>query len=576
MLTNYKERSLTFINEWLEKSTRFDDSGMQIKEYEDFIFEFEVDVTYMYKANYEVVQQAGIIKPAQKDVLKESADSFALEIQNTLAFEDENPENAKLLESLITQNPYGFFTQETRLKTNESKIFYTYKCPDCHNGKVTCGSCSGRGKVRCSSCGGAGSHQKSQIVTGFDGKPTTRHYKETCSWCWGSGKVKCSSCGGSGEVNCSTCKGTSFLTEICTVFVNFTPNYELVVLKEDTEEKIIYALEKALLYNLEKYGEIKLLKRELKENGIYEKYNAKVPFARITSVLKDEEVPWLVYGKEIEIFDAGGVLDLLLEQDLLNLETKSKKCLLNPFIALTSRKTLKTFLSSEINEELLKVDAKYRGKSLSQALENKSETTQNLKFEERVLRDKELLNRAFSDDYIDKTLRSMDKITSAICFFSNLKWFFFSFVLILCMKIIDVLDIYLSSKKPFIAHKEAGVSYLNLSHHNTQSFFDFGVYWDVLSFDIFLMFLFMIFAVLATTYRYIYFRLINKSLATWTRAYTINAFRVIAYPFFGVLCIALFFYIAPVSIDANKLVYGLIPLEDVKEFIVYLKTLLGK
>lgn len=348
------------------------------------------------------------------------------------------------------------------------------------------------------------------------------------------------------------------------------PCYKIIFL-EAVEEKIAHALEKTLIYNLANYRELKHLGSDLKTNGMVEMYAAKVPFAKIVSVFKGDSFSWLLYGKDIEIFDTGNILDRLLEQDWQDLQNKAKNCFYNPFIALTSRKTLKTFMKSEINQSLFKIDCECKNKDINESLKNKEASKKNLDIKNRVKRNRELLNRALSYEYIQVSLLSMSKITKAICLFSNLKWFLFSFIVCLSIRILLIFDAYFSAKKPFIAYRDSEIKYLNLSYHNTKSFFDFGIYWDILSFEIRFIFWFvLLFAVCAILYRMLYFRLIDKYLSKWVAAYEINSSKFLAYHICGILLIALFLYYVPIYIDKSQLVYGIISLDNVKSIVKFI------
>jgi len=139
-----------------------------------------------------------------------------------------------------------------------------------------------------------------------------------------------------------------------------------------------------------------------------------MPFARFNSPLPqsqsaDQQIHWIVYGMTPQILDSGHVVELMLKNDLNNLIClTSSGRLLNPLVAMFSRKTVSTFMESEAHQEML--DANRKGQSGDSL--------------------REALNRAFTTHYIDEALTSLKAVMKAIQNWSVVKWSIFSSIII--------------------------------------------------------------------------------------------------------------------------------------------------
>ncbi|MWV61594.1 hypothetical protein DCO58_08730 [Helicobacter saguini] len=590
MLDNYKQDSINTINKWLNEQTRFKNNVLEIEDYKDFIFHFKVYVTYQIVADHITMSYPG---ERSSGIYCSGYADFCYQIKQSEMLEVKNRNTLDKLYNMVQNNKYGFIKNTLKLKSGES-FYYTSPCTSCHNGITTCFSCGGRGRDMCNFCSGLGNLHKTRQATAFDGSSYTESYMERCVHCHGSGYNECSSCHGRGEVTCSTCGGSGVKTEVASISVYAVARWEMT-LHDGVDSDVESALKRVILADLERYGETNLLESSA-DSSVYEEYHASVPFAKILTNFNGNEIKWIVFGKNLQISDAGGVLDLLLEGDLINLAKNARLCYFKPFIAISSKNAIINFMQNSIFETLFKKDSIYGNMSLKSVLNGNVETRPKIKFKdahitERAERDCEILNNAISYEFVKTALDSMYKLTKTICFYSNIKWFLFFLFIAFGVFMYDKLHNFAIAKNTknmsnIYTYKKDDVTYLNKSYLNIfdvdskkdskntkdsrditrlNSLKDFslgillGNMWDALSFHSILIF--VLGAFVAYFYRKFWFKFRAANLDVWLHRYDINKSRYFLFLFFGALIIGLVFYFFPIFITENNYVYGILPLD---------------
>lgn len=600
MLSNYKQDSINTINKWLNEQTRFKNNILDIQSYEDFIFYFKVNVTYQIVAShitmsYPGERSIGFYCSGYADFCYQIKQSEMLEVQNLNTLDQ--------LYNMVKNNKYGFIKDTLKLKNGES-FYYTTSCTSCHNGVTTCFSCGGRGRDMCNFCSGLGNLHKTRVATAFDGSSYNESYMERCVYCHGSGYNECSRCHGRGEVTCNICNGSGVTTEVGSISVYAVATWKMS-LHDGVSSDISSALQRIILADLEKYGETILLESSA-DSSVYEEYHASVPFARILTNFEGNEIKWVVFGKNMQISDAGGILDLLLEDDLTTLADRARFCYFKPFIAISSKNAIINFMQNNIFETLFKKDSIYGNLSLKSVLNGGFETRPKVKFKDihitqRAQRDFEILNNAISLEFIITSLKSMYKLTRAICFYSQIKWFLFFLFLAFGFCVYNVSHNFATAKNDnkmgsIYTYKQDDVTYLNKSYLNIFDIdskntnkkgaknppedskdsknsditrlssikdFSLGIFlgnmWK--SFNFYSILIFVGGSFLAYYYRKFWFKFRAANLDIWLSRFDINRSRYLLFLFLGTAIIGIVFYFFPIFINANDYVYGILPLD---------------
>lgn len=601
MLQEYKQKCKEVVDSFLKNATRFDFGEYTIDDYNEFVCAFKIKIINELDVESSHKTLKGLHKGGDNDFFSKDEQTLKEKIRACFVIEINDINNLNLLKSLIENGGFATFKKDENIKEVESKFYYSYICGNCGGkGEVTCHRCNGKGKVNCYYCGGSGKASCSHcggsgrencsscFGTGAQQKVDSNgSYSQTCwrcsgigrqscSSCSGRGKVTCSSCSGggkevcdicsgSGKVTCKICDGEGCLTDVYTIFLYTKPDYDLI-LQKNTKDFITEALQKTLIYNMDKFGELKRLslKSDEEKRQIEEIYDVNVPFATFKIQLNESESNFILYGKNTQIFDAGGVLDKVLQADLEKLVKGTKLSFLNPFAPFVLAFAIKLFLKSEKNIELLMNDGLHKGKTLQEALDtlepsdNADDTLEN-----RVNKCYELLGRTFSKEYIQTTLQTLKNASSRINFVSKANWFLLAFFLSAFLVIVGRIGIFFSNKKEF-TFKQGEILYLNPSIKNAKEVFDFGNFWELICFMPFISILIVFICVIGfgLLCNKIYWRLVGgKVLSLW-----INLFYGRYKPFFlaksicGYLALCLFFYLCPIYFENGKL-YGFLSKE---------------
>lgn len=406
------------IQHFVERSTRLQPDKLDLNLEEQIDFDYQINLSLDFRVELVKQTQAGSIRSSDSTLVFRDALRYkeALKAETSAVLSRE--ETLREAHAIVLSRHYGELRKETVIYSHPRCLCLTENCTNCRGrGQVNCSSCGGSGKTSCSGCGGSGQVLEQKTVYDHYSKQhrTESHYRG-CYSCSSSGKVRCSPCSGTGDQQCSPCRGTGQITQITKLNSVAIPDYQLIYFREDVQQFIKDGLYKVGIPNLQKFGNIVIAdsKVDFTRNKVNFLYDAEVPFARFSSPLPQAQIPdsvihWIIYGVRPQILDSGHVIELMLKNDLDNLVyAATPKRLLNPFIGIFSRKTVKIFMESEAHQDMLHANS--TGKT------------------GYMLR--EALNRAFSTDYLNEALTSLKSIISALQNWSVIKWMIFSSVII--------------------------------------------------------------------------------------------------------------------------------------------------
>lgn len=554
MNEKFKADCLTAVNDFILNSTRFNVDGISLSNFEAELFSFEV------RAHFTMVWRGftscvvGNANGNSETIYCNSADEFSKNIATHGQIELSRDFILDDLLNLVNTNEYGYIHDDHLLHEYEKKIHYQHSCPNCNGrGTLSCGPCNGSGRVSCSSCGGSGQHYKQRTYyDNYNQTTRTEGYYESCHSCSG-GKVRCSNCNGTGTVTCGNCAGTGRVTDICTIKAFAVPDYQLAFFTEDVPQHTKEALYKAGIHNLGQYGEVKFLEAGAgaANRQVFAKYYLEVPFATFSTQIKQSSVPWVLYGDNPHIFDAGHALEILLEADLESLKAlANSKIKYWPWMSSRIRGPINDFMKSEIHQKLL---------------------DQNIK-ENKVDRLRESLNRAFSTDYIENSLTSLKHLLKIFCRWSSFKWFIAS-LLIVFVTMTQLITVDFKHKNNYSDSNTYGTEPIyipkikDLSHLKSWGSFEHQLYIFKKSIlDLCFVigikpgFCFILLALIGKKYRNWWIkRNGGKSLLTWSMHKKVNKSRWLIYFFSGWACTAILFYFFPPWLSNGGLIYGFMP-----------------
>ncbi|WP_299383592.1 primase-helicase zinc-binding domain-containing protein [Helicobacter sp. UBA3407] len=580
MTQDYKQSCKSVVDEFLKNATRFDFSEYEILDYNEFLYSFKIKVINELDIESKYKILTGLHKGNSGDFFFTDEESLRNKMSIYLKAEINDSKNLDLLKSLIQDGGFATFKKDKNIREIEPKFYYSHICKECDGdgevvcdncgggGKVSCHSCSGSGKKTCNSCNGSGRTRfvfngESRIVScnacGGSGK-------NRCSDCQGSGKNICNVCRGSGDVICEICDGEGHLTDVYTIFLYAKPDYTLI-LQENTQNFIKEALQKTLLYNMDSFGSIKrlTLTSDERTKQIKEVYESAVPFATFSIRLNDSENNFILYGRDAEIFDAGGILDKILQADLNRLVKSAQFTFANPFAPFVFAIPLKMFLKSEKNMDIISHDALHRGKTLQEALDNlEPSDNPHDTLDNRVNKCYELLGRTFSKDYIQTTLQTLPKAISRINRISQVNWFVLAFFVSVFMVILNRVGIFYSSQKSF-TFKDGNILYLNPSIYNANGLFDLNNFINLIAFMPFIWIIFIFVCILGIGIgcNKLYWKFIgSKIFHSWILVFCPRHRNLLLVKSLcGYFALCLFFYLCPMYFKNEKL-YGIFAKEE--------------
>jgi len=251
---------------------------------------------------------------------------------------------------------------------------YQFSCPPCRgHGEVTCPVCSGGRLLDCSSCNGGwrvcgdcgGSCEMDCPACNGRGKLASGascRKRVPCPGCLGRGKTCCGVCGGSakvlcrrcnpwGMVTCDPCAGTKWQHVAEVLSCNVRDSF-FVDVKDDNKE-IVSTLSRRDLTKLRRIATAKQVAPHIDRHDVVREYDVACDVAELRVKAGKTVLPITGFGAQSEIFDYHGIIDVLLESDLSELEQVVKKTrfrLWRPSRPL--REATKTCLDSEANVQI--------------------------------------------------------------------------------------------------------------------------------------------------------------------------------------------------------------------------------
>lgn len=410
--------------EYIERATRFGVSDLHALRESPAERRCTIKIRHALEVASEVKDYQGNLKPGDGDFSSADWAWYQEQVKEQAQAELRRPETLDSLAHAVRTQAYATIATKTCIRTHPRRLFHTYTCNGCHGsgyvrcdgcggaGKVRCGPCYGSGRVNCSTCGGSGQVSEVRQVRDYNGYSRTEMQRRlcyscsggtiSCYRCSGSGKNRCSTCGGSGVLTCGTCAGHGYLTRITTTQTYTVPHFSGIY-PEHTPNYVHAALCKAGFANLEQHGAIKLHEANvIRDQAAVEfSYHCTMPFCELSIEVQGHKSEWVLYGNSPRIFDAGGVLEVLLQEDFDRLAalTKSKSRWL-PWFHRSARKIVAPFMESEVHQEI--VDASRQGMA-SKAIA------------ERV-------NRSVSESYIQAALLHLATTVRIAAYWSRIKW----------------------------------------------------------------------------------------------------------------------------------------------------------
>ncbi len=400
------------IQKFIETSTRLTPEKVDLTLQEYINFAFRIRLHLGLKVTEQQRSQAGYVSANENRQVFTNASGYSQALKAERSAVLSRTQTLHDTKALVLSKFYGEIRKETVVYSHPRQLCHTDDCDNCHGrGRVNCNGCSGSGKNSCHGCGGSGQVTEQQVH--YDHYTKQNRYENvyrSCSSCYGSGKITCRSCGGSGHLSCNPCNGTGVISKITQLLTMAVPDYQLVFFSDDIPHYIKDGLYKTGLPDIEQAGNIALISSEINEDtrSVDFLFDADVPFARLDSPLpqtqtatQPQTIHWIIYGNDPQILDSGHVIERMLKNDLDELVYASKTPrLLNPFIGLSSRKTVHTFMESESHQQMLQANTRgVTGKLLS-----------------------EHLNRGLSEPYIAEALNSLSSVTRAMQNWSVVKW----------------------------------------------------------------------------------------------------------------------------------------------------------
>lgn len=423
MLTNYKQKCENFVKEWIKTNTRYELNDIVLDDYKDFVADFSVEVINQFSVECSKTTRKGSVTSGDEMHYKET--KYQSAIQEHITREFDSKRNFQHLIDRISQGNYGKYDELSIIDKGDT-LLYEYKCDKCRgNGEVKCHNCKA-GQIKCNASGCRnGKIEKTRQVNGKSQK-----YYENCSKCRGSGFITCSRCGGTAWIKCENCNATGFLTEVCQILMVTNPQYKIIY-PNDIDSGIKEAIERHCNngINYPYLNSITNISREsLKQSSskkyVWEKYNAKIPFAKFSILFDDKKFAWFIYGTDLRIYKNSDMLDAILASDINALvKIANQSSFTNIMILKKSKVAVANFMESAINQQIIEYDSNDE-KKIDERIKN---VTYNIMQEIETI----------SDDYIKRTIQAFDKIAKDFCIgitcISNIIAFIISLILALAI-----------------------------------------------------------------------------------------------------------------------------------------------
>lgn len=423
-LSGYEDSCIRTASDYIEGATRFGSTDLKILGASHQLLNFKIKLSHTLEVNTDWVNSPGVINPGENDISTADWEWYQELVDEQAEAELANSETLNKLVASVKASPYAKISEKTRIRIHPRRLLHTYTCEICHgggqltchhchgSGDISCNNCYGSGRVNCSTCHGSGHISETRQVRDYSGHYRTETQRRTCHHC-SCGKVSCYTCGGRGKLTCRTCRGTGvvmcgnceghgYLTRITTTSTYTIPGFHGSY-PEGTPSYVHNALCKAGFANLAAYGSIEFDTVDVNEEqaSALFTYRSAIPFCELSLTIAEHPSTWILYGTPPRIYDAGGILEVLLNDDFKQLEALGKGWLFaNPRFYRHAQKVVAPFMASEIHEDILNANIQW--------------------LEPRAIVEK--VNRAVSISYIENSLSQLRKTIRTASFWSSIKW----------------------------------------------------------------------------------------------------------------------------------------------------------
>lgn len=197
------------------------------------------------------------------------------------------------------------------------------QCPRCKGvRREICAKCHGKTMVPCQYCSASGT------VSGPDGKPMQcsrcfGHKQVICTYCQKAGTVSCQQCNATGAIQCSTCRGAAYYTEIIKVFMKIKTAFEIDRTTIPNESvKLIETSGDMLVRNKHILITPEQIKRD--DGGLTLRYVGSFPFGDVDIAINGKVAKCQVIGYNAKFTKLPNILDGLTTTPRKILENAAK------------------------------------------------------------------------------------------------------------------------------------------------------------------------------------------------------------------------------------------------------------
>lgn len=428
MLTNYKQKCENFVKEWVKTNTRYELNDIVLDDYKEFVADFSMEVINQFSVECSKTTRKGSVTSGDEMYYKKSEYKSAIQKHITREFNTER--NFQHLINEVQSGSYGKYDRYDIINNGDT-LLYEYSCNKCKgNGEVKCDKCKA-GQIKCNASGCRnGKVEKTKQVNGKSQK-----YYENCRKCRGSGFITCPKCKGTAWIKCWKCDATGFFTEVCQILMITNPQYKIIY-PNDIDSGIKEAIERHCNngINYPYLNSITNISREsLKQSSskkyVWEKYNAKIPFAKFSILFDDKKFAWFIYGTDLRIYKNSDMLDAILASDINALvKMANQSSFTNIMILKKSKVAVANFMESAINQQIITSDSTNKDEKINERVKSILSCVDELAEVEllpndfdtslgtsEITRDNAKHSTSVSNDYIKQTIQAFDKIAKDFC-----------------------------------------------------------------------------------------------------------------------------------------------------------------
>lgn len=358
----YRAVCKAMIDEFIEKSTRFDSGGIIDVNATVSVVDLPVFLNFDFKFVPRAWREKGVSPIIEGDLVATSQNELESYVQQVLGQESKRQQTTDDFLASMMLVEYGSINDAQNVRKYPGRVYHEHDCdrcsaegqitcpgcrgagidtcPDCSgSGERSCSHCSGSGNRQCSSCYGSGSKEESRSVRQGDGSyryQTVRvkcgscfgrggrtcdrcggRGKRTCGKCSGHGTITCPSCSGLGKITCPECDGKYYVTDLVQVETIANPSYTgrysgLPASVQGVVEKVGITLLASIASHIELQGS----SNHLNQPSIY--YRIKIPFCEMQIMVRDKNYQVVIYGEQPTIYSTDNILEDLIKGDLDN------------------------------------------------------------------------------------------------------------------------------------------------------------------------------------------------------------------------------------------------------------------